>query len=132
MGVIRMNIEKTREYYENIGREDICSCIYCRNFIDEVRSSYPETADFLSSLGVDIEKPFEVFLPSDPLDGYMDYYEAQYLIAGDSAGFSETRIGDISVYLSECHPQAVYKDEHFIIGAGVFRIKCRYDKYSFD
>ena len=85
------------------------------------------------SLGVNIERPFEVFFPIEDHDnGYMDYPIVQYLIAGNSSDFKETKIGDIQIGISDCHPNATYEGEHFIIDAGVFHIKCRYDKYDFN
>ena len=127
-----MDIPKTREYYSKITRENICSCVYCQNFIDEVKNAYPEAAAFLSALGADIEKPFEVFLPLDPTDGYMDYFGVQYLICGSSEGFEDTKAGDISFFVTPAHPSAAYKGEYFVIQSQSFHIKCRYDKYNFD
>jgi hypothetical protein len=47
-----MDIKKTRSYYENKMRDNVCQCDYCQNFIDEVKGAYPEIAEYLSSLGV--------------------------------------------------------------------------------
>ena len=126
-----MDTEKTRLYYENKTRDNVCQCDYCQNFIDEVKGVYPEIAEYLSSLGVDIEIPFEVFLPIETEDDYMDYYGVQYLIAGNNEGFQGTEIGDISVRIAACHPDAAYKGEYFVIELGTFHIKCRFDKYKF-
>ena len=87
-----MDIEKTKSYYANFTREHVCKCDYCQNLIDEIKGAYPEVSEYLSSLGVNIERPFEVFLPVETEDGYMDYYEVQYLIIGNSEGFQETEI----------------------------------------
>lgn len=127
-----MDIEKTKQYYSKRTRADTCSCGYCQNYIDEIRVSYPAVAEYLMTLGVDIEIPFEVLLPSEPVNGYMKYYEVQYLIVGNSDGFKETQIGDIDIYLSTSHPNATYKGEYFIFSAGSFHIKCRTDKYKFE
>lgn len=127
-----MDIERTKAYYAEIKREDICNCIYCQNFIDEIKRSYPDVAEYLLSIGVDIERPFEVLLPSDPIEGYMDYYLVQYLIVGNPDDFQDTKIGEVSIGISECHPDSNYSGEHFIIDAGNFHIRCRYDKYCFD
>ena len=86
-----MDIEKTKAYYAKIRREDICSCIYCQNLIDEISREYPDVAEYLLSLGVNIERPFEVFIPSDPVNGYMDYPIVQYLIAGVPGDFKEKK-----------------------------------------
>lgn len=127
-----MDIEKTEEYYADKTRESVCSCPYCQNLVDEIRQAYPEFAEYLSAFGVNIEVPFEVMLPLDPVDGCMDYLGVQYLICGDSSGFENTKIGDIDVSVTDHHPDAKYKGEYFIIEAGTFHIRCRYDKYSFD
>jgi hypothetical protein len=68
----------------------------------------------------------------DDDNGYMEYPIVQYLIVGDSGDFKKTRIGDIEIRISVHHPDATYEGEHFIIDAGAFHIKCRYDKYNFD
>ena len=127
-----MDIEKTKKYYAAIKREDLCTCDYCQNLMDEIKLAYPDVAEYLLALGVDIEKPFEVFLPLDPVDGYMDYYGVQYLIVGDSNDFTAVKVGNISIYATERHPSTTYEGEYFVIEAGTFHIKCRYDKYSFD
>lgn len=128
-----MDIEKTKEYYAEIKREDICDCIYCQNLIDEIKQSYPDVAEYLLSLGVNIERPFEVFLPiEDHESGYMDFLIVQYLIVGNSNDFKETKVGNIEIGISDCHPTATYEGEHFIIDTGTFHIKCRYDKYDFN
>ncbi len=127
-----MDIEKTKEYYVEMKREDICDCIYCQNLIDEVKQAYPDVAAYLLSLGVNIERPFEVFLPIEDHDnGYMDYPIVQYLMVGNSSDFKETKVGNIEIGICDCHPTATYKGEYFIIDAGTFHIKCRYDKYDF-
>lgn len=127
-----MDIEQTKAYYAALERADICSCAYCQNLIDEISAAYPDVAAFLASLGADIARPFEVLLPSDPADGFMDYPAVQYLICGDSAGFQETKIGEVTIGISDCHPPASYHGAHFIIEAGPFHIPCRDDKYRFD
>ena len=73
----------------------------------------------------------EVFLPIKTEDDYMDYYGVQYLIAGNNEGFQGTEIGNISVRIAACHPDAAYKGEYFVIELGTFHIKCRFDKYKF-
>ena len=127
-----MDFEGTKAYYSEIKRENICNCVYCQNLIDEIKQSYPDVAEYLLSFGVNIERPFEVFLPSDPIDGYMDYWGVQYLIVGDYSDFQDTKVGDISIFVTEHHPTATYEGEHFVIEAGTFHIKCRYDRYNFE
>ena len=39
-----MNIDKTKEYYSTLKRDNICSCVYCQNLIDEIKQTYPRLA----------------------------------------------------------------------------------------
>ena len=103
-----MNIDENKKYYDNIAREHLCQCVYCQNFLDEIKTTYPDVSEYLMTLGVDIEKPFEVFLPSDPTNGIMDYDGVQYLIAGDRDGFNETSIGDILLYITDSFPYSMH------------------------
>lgn len=61
----------------------------------------------------------------------MDYPIVQYLIVGDSCDFKETKVGNIEIGISDCHPTATYEGKHFIIDVGAFHIKCRYNKCDF-
>ena len=58
--MIQPNIEKTRAYYQHLDPENICSCADCRNYCARVKAAYPEVKRYLVSLGVDIERPFEL------------------------------------------------------------------------
>ncbi|MCM1221726.1 MAG: hypothetical protein NC548_45370 [Lachnospiraceae bacterium] len=127
-----MDIEKTKQYYSRCTRADACSCDYCQNYIDEIKASYPAVSKYLMTLGVDIEIPFEVLLPLETVNGYMEYYEVQYLIVGNIDGFEETQIDDVAIYSTTSHPAATYKGEYFILAAGPFHIKYRTDKYNFN
>lgn len=49
--MMRLDIEKTRAYYRNLGPENICSCDYCRNYCARVKAAYPEVALYLAALG---------------------------------------------------------------------------------
>ena len=69
-----LDIKKTKLYYEQISSDDLCDCIYCKNYIYEIKKTYPKVAEYLFSLGVDIEKPFET-MPLEPDEtGYLDEY----------------------------------------------------------
>ncbi len=92
-----MDIEKTRAYYINYSRKDTCQCEYCQNLIDEIRAAYPELSLFLDSIGVDIERPFEASLPYEYKKGIWIFPFVQYLVAGNTDGFKETTIKDITV-----------------------------------
>lgn len=77
-----MDIEKTREYYKNLTREDLCTCDCCQNLADEIKDTYPEVAQYLATLGVKIEFPFEADIPYEIERGIWEFISVQYLICG--------------------------------------------------
>ena len=113
--VMKPNIEKTRAYYAALAPEDICGCDYCRNYCARVREAYPEVARYLDSLGVDIEKPFEVFLPEPDEDGNLKYDICQYIVFGTCPEDYSGWIGDVEVGISNCHPSTNIEEEHFVL-----------------
>lgn len=118
-----MDIIKTRAYYEQIKGSDLCSCDYCRNYISEIKSSYPELAEYLCGLGIDIEKPFET-MPLEPdKSGYIDYLCAQYIVFGNPDDFAETTVGSVDVSIAEMHPSTQTEEPHFVIEASPIRLK---------
>ena len=112
---MRPDIEKTRAYYRALGPENICDCAYCRNYCARVKAAYPEVARYLDSLGVDIEKPFEIFLPEPMADGALEYPICQYIIFGSCPEDFTHRIGDVTFGRSDCHPNTGIDEEHFVL-----------------
>lgn len=109
-----MDAERTRKYYDQLTKEDICSCAYCKNYIKEVKTAYPEIAGYLNQLGVDIEKPFEA-MPADLVNGMMLYSGAQYVVFGAVDNFKETVIGSVHVFVTDSHPVTNIEEKHFVI-----------------
>ena len=54
---MNVNIQKTTEYYKTAKH---CDCDVCRYFCSHIRALRPDIAAYLDTLGVDIEKPFEL------------------------------------------------------------------------
>ena len=113
--MMKPDMEKTRAYYRNLGPEDICSCDYCRNYCARVKAAYPEVARYLDSLGVDIEKPFEILLPEPMEGGYLEYGVCQYVVFGSCPEDFTHRIGDVTFRRSDCHPSTKIDEEHFVL-----------------
>ncbi len=109
-----MDIEKTKQYYNNLTNADICDCKYCQNYVREVKAAYPELTDHLREIGVDIEKPFEA-IPIGPADGVMYYSGAQYVVMGTGNDFRETSVGDVCIFITDSHPMTGIEEEHFVI-----------------
>ena len=109
-----MNTEKTRQYYDQLTEADICNCLYCRNYIKEIKTAYPELSAFLDQLGVDIEKPFET-IPVEPVNGVMLYSGVQYVVLGTEDRFKVTEIGSVRVFIADSHPMTDITEDHFVI-----------------
>ena len=118
-----MNIEETKIYYEKIKHSDLCSCAYCQNYISEIKSSFQKVAEYLSGLGVDIEKPFET-MPLEPDEtGHIEYICAQYIICGEPDGFTKSIIESTNVDIAESHPSTRITGKHFVIEIYPIRLK---------
>lgn len=118
-----MDIEKTKAFYSRIKRTDLCECAYCRNYVSEIKASYPTLAEYLDQLGIDIEKPFET-MPLEPDEaGYIEYICSQYIVCGSTDGFEKTVIDSVNVDISEWHPSTNVEEAHFVIEIYPVRLK---------
>lgn len=118
-----MDINKSRLYYEQLSDADLCGCAYCKNYIHEIKGTYPKLAEYLHSLGVDIEKPFET-MPLEPDEnGDIEYPIVQYLVCGNSDDFVDKVIDEVNIDISELHPSSKLEEEHFIIDVYPIKLK---------
>lgn len=115
-----MTIGKTRDFYRNFN--NICDCSYCRNYIKEVRKTYPDLAEYLNKIGVDIEKPFET-MPGEPESGFIEYFGVEYLVIGDKKDFSKTKLGGVSIDLAKSFPDPGLDCKYYVIEVGPIKLK---------
>ena len=54
--VLKIDVEKTKEYYDSITVEEGCNCDYCRNYIKNCKTFSQEVLDFYTMLGIDPQK----------------------------------------------------------------------------
>ena len=104
----------TREYYDSLREEDICDCIYCRNYIRKIRSSYPLLSSYLDSLDIDIEKPYET-VPLEPYEGKIVYAGVMYMVMGDPKEFRKVSIEGVNIDITDSYPYTDMKEEHYVI-----------------
>lgn len=103
--------------------EALCDCVYCCNYIREIRNAYPRVAEYLLTLGVDIEKPFET-IPLEPDEtGYIEYISSQYIIIGNPDDFDKTVIDTVTVDITDSHPSTGIDKPHFVIEIYPVRLK---------
>ena len=111
---LKMNIEKTEDYYKKLKSKDICQCAYCQNYVREIKKEYRDLDKYLEGIGVDIEKPFET-MPLEEKDGYIEYASVQYIVMGSKESFKESKVGDVTITLADSHPTTGIEEEHFVI-----------------
>ena len=115
-----MTIEKTRDFYKNY--DDLCDCAYCRNYIREIKKSYPDLVAFLDKIGVDVEKPFET-MPGEPENNFIEYFGVQYLVIGDKKDFSKSNLGEVTIDLAKSFPDLGLDCNYYVIEVGPIKLK---------
>ena len=120
-----MNVVKTKEYYELLRQADLCDCAYCQNYTKQIKTYYPQIAQFLQTLGVDIEKPFETGPLELDEDGQMLYISPQYIVLGESAEFNRTTVNGNEIAVTEQHPGAAIQEDYFVIDISPVRLPWR-------
>lgn len=117
-----MDTKKTKSYYEKLSQNDLCDCAYCQNYAHEIRTTYPELTEYLASLGVDIEKPFET-MPLEPDEtGYIEY-TVLYIVCGKIDDFAKTAVGSVTVNIADSYPSTEIEEPHFVIEIYPVRLK---------
>ena len=109
-----INIEKTKQYYEETATKQLCSCEDCQNYAANIKSAYPDLAEYLASLGADIEKPFET-MPLYAENGLVHFFAAQYVLLGSGADFEKVSVSGFDIDIAVDHPMTSIEDEHFVI-----------------
>ena len=109
-----MGVNKNKEYYKALKKEDICNCDYYKSYISQVKKQYPITSGFLKKLGVDIEKPLEI-IPLEAKDDITYYSEILYVVLGDKSEFKKAKIGKVKVELADSYPDTNIKENHYVI-----------------
>lgn len=115
-----MSIEKTREFYKDF--DDLCDCAYCKNYMKEIRKTYPDLAEYLNKLGVDIDKPFEA-MPGEPENGFIEYLGAQYILIGNKDDFRKEKLKNITIDLAKDFPDPGIDGDYFVIEIYPIKLK---------
>ena len=112
-----MNVDmtKTKEYYAAIDNSELCDCSYCRNYRLQIKSAYPEVAEYLASLGVHIQKPFETSPLEPDENGMLEYCGCQYIVFGNCEPEYYHRIGDVEFRVATSYPSTGIEGDHFVI-----------------
>ena len=117
------NFIKSKKYYHEFNAKELCHYSYCLNYYQGIKKSFPKLAQYVDTLGIDIQKPFETMPLEVDEEGFIDYIGAQYIVLGNYSDFIETKIEDIKVYLAISHPSTEILEEHFVIEVSLIRLK---------
>ena len=117
-----MIIEKTRDFYKDF--DDLCDCAYCRNYIREIKKSYPNLDLYLEQIGVDIEKPFET-MPGEPENGFIEYFGVQYIVIGDKKNFSTRKFGEVAIRLAKSYPDPNLDGKYYVVELGPIKLELK-------
>lgn len=112
---MNVDISKTKEYYHSITETSLCDCAYCCNYRLQVKSAFPKVAEYLVSLGIDIEKPFETS-PLEPNENrILEYCCCQYVAFGNCEPNYRHRIDNVEFRIATSYPNAGIEQEHFVL-----------------
>ena len=112
---MKIDIVKTREYYNSLSPGLLCDCDYCKLYYAKSRKEFSELALWLDKYGVDIEKPLEVISIEPDESGMLDYIGVQYIVFGTFSNYNSYYVGDFNIKIADSHPNTGISDEHFVL-----------------
>lgn len=114
---------KTKEYYDSMTEASMCDCNYCRSYRLQIKAAYPKVAEYLSTLGIDIEKPFETSPLEPDENGVLEYCCCQYIVFGRCKSEYHHRVGDVEIRIAASYPCTGIEQEHFVIELFPIKLK---------
>ena len=112
---MKLNIEKTKKYYDSLEQEYLCNCNYSKNYYLQVKEKNPKVSSYLGSFGIDIEKPFEISSLEPDENNILEYCVCQYIVFGCCCDTYSYKIGDVEFRIAQLYPETGIKEEHFVI-----------------
>ena len=120
---MNVNVLKTKEYYHSITEAMLCDCSYCRNYRLQVKSAYPKVTEYLDSLGIDIENPFETSPLEPDENGMLEYCCCQYIVMGNCESEYFCKIDNVEFRVATSFPSTGIEQEHFVLELFPIRLK---------
>lgn len=112
---MNVNVPQTKEFYHSITATSLCDCSYCRSYRVQIKAASPEVAEYLDTLGIDIEQPFETSPLEPDENGMLKYCGCQYIVFGNCKSDYHHRIGNVEFRMATSHPQTGIEQEHFVL-----------------
>ena len=121
---MKINIERTKEFYNSLSYDKLCDCDYCENYYKRIKETYPELSEYLSEFGTDIAKPYEIS-PLEPENESLTYSVCQYVVFGSCEDDFCEKIGYVKLRKAEFYPTTDIEEEHFVLD--IYDIKLKYE-----
>lgn len=121
---MNVNVLESKEYYHSISEAMLCDCSYCRSYRLQIKSAYPLVAEYLNTLGVDIEKPFETSPLEPDENGMLEYCCCQYIVFGNCETDYHYKIGNVEFRVATSYPSTGVEQEHFVLE--IFPVQLKY------
>jgi len=114
-----IDLAKNLQYY-NSEQSIPCDCEVCKNYYRQVEERYPDIASYLSSINVNILRPFELIWFENEKNNEIEYVGCQYIVFGSCDSNFTKRIGNILLEINtNNHPSDAHiTDKHFILDFG--------------
>ena len=112
---MKIDIVKTREYYNSLSSGLLCDCDYCKLYYAKSRKEFSELALWLDKYGVEMEKPLGVISIEPDESGMLDYIGVQYIVFGTFSNYNSYYVGDFNIKIADSHPNTGISDEHFVL-----------------
>lgn len=117
---MNINIEKTKEYYKEYQE---CRCSDCINFYKEFPKKHPKICDYLSSMGIDPLKPFELCSIYNKVENRMEYLLCMYVGIGIVEDDFEKEIDGLKITVNKNFHPSLDIPEAFVLEFGPIYIK---------
>lgn len=120
---MKISLEKNLQYYQS-EQSLPCNCDICKNYYRQIKDKYPAIAEYLSSMNVDILRPFELIWIELEETHEIEYVGCQYVVFGSCDSHFIKQIGDVVLEVNtKFHPSDDHlKDDHFILDFGKIRL----------
>ena len=114
-----IDLQRNLQYY-NSEQSIPCDCDICKNYYSKVKAKYPQITEYLSSLNVDILRPFELVWFENEKQNQIEYIGCQYIVFGKCENSFQKQIGDVVFEINtDHHPDTKnIQGEHFILDFG--------------
>lgn len=113
---MNVNMSKTQAYYLS-EKSEPCKCGDCQNYIHQIKQKYPNIANYLASMNIDVLRPFEL-MSTELNDNEIEYSLCQYVVYGNCEEDYSIWIDNVQFGKSACHPSTNIVEEHFILEFG--------------